>query len=148
MMIHLEIITPERIVFSEEVDFVVLPGAEGELTILPNHTPLFTKIRPGEVRLRRGGKDFYLAVTGGFLEVAPQSQVTILADYAVRSEEIEIARAEEAKRRAEETMREKKSEQEFIIAEAELRRALLELKVARRRVPKMSTFTDNLEKKV
>jgi len=135
--IHLEIITPERVVYSDDVDSVMAPGIEGELGILPHHTPLFTQIKPGEIKIKKRGEEFFLAVTGGFLDVAPQSKVTILADYAIRSEEIEIARAEEAKKRAEELMREKKSEQEFIFAEAELRKALLELKVAhRRKAPK------------
>ena len=132
-MIHLDIITPERIVYSDEVDEVMVPGVEGELGILPHHTPLFTQIKPGEIKIKKGSQEIFLAVTGGFLDVAPQSKVSILADYAVRSEEVEIARVEEAKKRAEEAMREKKSKQEAIYAEAELRKALLELKVARRR---------------
>lgn len=131
--LHLEIITPERIVYSDEVDEVIVPGFEGELGILPHHTALFTQVKPGEIKIKKGGEDFFLAVTGGFLDVAPQSKVTILADYAVRAEEVEIARAEQAKKRAEELMKEKKSDQEFVFAEAELRKAILELKVARRR---------------
>lgn len=137
MTLHLEIITPERVVFTDEVDFVVVPAIEGELTILPEHIPLFTQIKPGEMKIKKGREEFYLAITGGFLEVIPGSRVTILADYAVRSEEIEVARVQEAKKRAEEAMREKKGEQEMVVAEAELRRTLLELKVAhRRRAPK------------
>lgn len=139
MQLHLEIITPERIVYSDDVDMVVVPGVEGELGILPRHTPLFTQIKPGEIKIKKGGQETFLAVTGGFLDVAPQSKVSILADYAVRSEEIEISRAEEAKKRAEEVMKEKKSKQEFTYAEAELRKAILELKVARRRkAPRMT----------
>lgn len=137
MPLHLDIITPERIVYSDDVDMVIVPGAQGELGILPHHTPLFTQVKPGEIKIKKGKEEFFLAVTGGFLDVAPGSKVSILADYAVRSEEVEVARAEEAKRRAEEAMREKKSKQEAIYAEAELRRALLELKVARhRKAPK------------
>lgn len=131
--IHLEIITPERVVYTDDVDMVVVPGVEGELGILPNHTPLFTQIKPGEIKVKKGGQEFFLAVTGGFLDVAPQSKVSILADYAIRSDEVEIKRVEEAKKRAEEIMKEKKSDQDFILAEAELRKAILELKVARRR---------------
>lgn len=137
---RLEIITPERIVYLGEVDSVVVPGPEGELGILPHHTPLFTQIKPGEIKIKKGNQEFFLAVTGGFLDVAPGSKVSILADYAVRSEEVEVARAEEAKKRAEELMKAKKSKQEFVVAEAELRRALLELKVARRRkAPRIPT---------
>ena len=131
--IHLEIITPERIVYVDDIDAVVVPGMEGELGILPHHIPLFTQIKPGEVKITKGEQEFFLAVTGGFLDVAAGSKVTILADYAVRSEEVEVSRAEEAKKRAEELMKVKKSEQEFAVAEAELRRAILELKVVRRR---------------
>lgn len=133
MQLHLDIITPERIVYSDEVDAVMVPGVEGELGILPHHIPLFTQIQPGEIKIKKGREETFLAVSGGFLDVAPQSKVTILANYAIRSEEAEMARAEEAKERAEKLMKEKKSEQEFIYAEAELRRAILELKVARRR---------------
>lgn len=136
--IHLEVITPERVVFSDDVDFIVVPGFEGELTILPDHIPLFTKLKTGEMRIKKGSKEIYLAVTEGFLEVEPGSKINILADYAVRSEEVEVAKAEEAKKRAEEAMREKKSETDLVMAEAELRKALLELKVARRhKAPKV-----------
>lgn len=131
--LHLEIISPERIVYSDDVDSVIVPGVEGELGILPHHTPLFTQIKSGEIKIKKGKEEIFLAVTGGFLDVAPESKVSILADYAVRSEEIEVTRAEEAKKRAEELMTEKKSEQEAVYAEAELRKAILELKVARRR---------------
>ncbi|MDP3998081.1 MAG: F0F1 ATP synthase subunit epsilon [bacterium] len=131
--LHLEIITPERIVYSDEVDMVVVPGIEGELGILPQHTPLFTQIKPGEIKIKKGNQELFLAVTGGFLDVAPGNKVSILADYAVRSEEVEIARAEEARKRAEQLMKEKKSREDVIYAEAELRKAILELKVARRK---------------
>lgn len=138
--LHLEIISPERVVFTDEVDMVVAPGLEGELGILPHHTALFTQIKPGEIKIKKGREEIFLAITGGFLDVAPQSKVTILADYAVRAEDVEIARAEEAKKRAEQLMKEKKSDQEFVFAQAELRRALLELKVAhRRKAPKIPT---------
>lgn len=130
--IHLEVITPERVVFSDDVDFIVVPGFEGELTILPDHIPLFTKLKTGEMRIKKGSQEIYLAVTGGFLEVELSSKVNILADYAIRSEEVEVVKAEEAKKRAEEAMREKKTEVDLVVAEAELRKALLELKVSRR----------------
>lgn len=131
--LRLDIITPERIVYSDEIDSVVVPGVEGELGILPNHTALFTQIKPGEVKIKKGKEEIFLGVTGGFLDVAPGSKVSVLADYAVRSEEVEVARAEQAKKRAEQMMKEKKSEQDFVFAEVELRKAILELKVARRR---------------
>lgn len=131
--LHLEIVTPEKLIFSEEVDMVVVPGAEGELGILPHHIALFTKIKPGELKIKKTNKEEYLAITGGFLDVSGTGNVTILADYAVKSEEIEIKRAEEAKKKAEEAMKEKKGTEDFAVLEADLRKALLELKVAKRR---------------
>ena len=138
---HLDIITPERVVYSDDVEMVIVPGVEGELGILPHHAPLFTKVKPGEITIKKADKEIYLAITGGFLEVLG-NKVTILADYAIRAEEIEEKMAEEAKRRAEEAMREKKSKEELVIAEAELRRALLELRVARRRKAPKTTIPE------
>lgn len=130
--LHLEIITPERVVLSEDVDAVVVPATEGEITVLAQHISLFTRVKPGEIRYIKGNNDFFMAVHEGFLEVL-NDNVSILTDYAVRSEEIELAKVEAAKRRAEERMREKKSTEDLVVAEAELRKAILELKVARRR---------------
>lgn len=130
--LHLEIITPERVVLTEDVDAVVIPAAEGEITVLPEHIPLFTRVKPGEIRYLKGGGEFFMAVQEGFLEVRSDN-VNILTNYAVRSEEIEIAKVETARKRAEEALREKKSEQDLALAEGELRKAILELKVARRR---------------
>lgn len=130
--LHVQIITPEKIVYEDDVDMITVPGTEGELGILPHHIPLFTKIKPGEMKIRKGNEEFYLAVTGGFADITGK-KVTILADHAIRAEDIEEQQAEEAKKRAEEIMREKKTQTDFAIAEADLRRALLELKVAGRR---------------
>lgn len=129
--LHLEVITPERIVLAEEVDAVVIPAVEGEVTILPEHIPLFTRIKPGEVKYMKGRDEFFMAVESGFLEVRSDS-VNILTNFAVRSEEAQIAKAEAAKKRAEDQMREKKSEADMAIAEGELRKAILELKVGKR----------------
>lgn len=129
--IRLDIVTAERQVFSEEVDVVVAPGIEGELAILPHHAPLMTALQPGELRVRRGGEEFSLAVSGGFLEVRPD-RVTILADAAERAEEIDIARAEEAKRRAEEELG-RSAEVDGARAEAALRRSMIRLKVGEKR---------------
>lgn len=130
--LHLEVVTPEKVVFIDDVDTVVAPASEGDVGILPGHIPLFTKIRPGEVLIKKANQVFSLAVTGGFLEVL-NNNINILADYAVRAEEIEIAQAEEAKKRAEKLMEEKTTEKEYAIIQSELQRALLELKVARKR---------------
>ncbi|MBM3117971.1 MAG: F0F1 ATP synthase subunit epsilon [Chloroflexi bacterium] len=137
--LRLEIITAERQVFADDVNAVVAPGIEGELGILPHHAPLMTMLKPGELLIRKDGEETYLAVTGGFLEVRPD-KVIILADACERAEEIDITRAEEAKRRAEERLKTHPPGVDVGQAEAALRRALIRLKVAehRRRKPKAS----------
>ena len=130
--IRLDIVSVERLVYSDEVDVVIAPGIEGELGILPHHTPLMTTLQPGELRVRRGGEEFSLAVSGGFLEVRPD-RITILADTAERADEIDMERAEEAKRRAEEQLSRLPAEVDSARAEAALRRSLVRLKVAAKR---------------
>ncbi len=126
---RLEIVTAEQVIYSDEVDIVIAPGVEGELGILPHHTPLMTMLQPGELRFRKEGEEFSLAISGGFLEVRPD-KVVILADAAERVEEIDIARAEEAKRRAEERLRLHPPEMDMALIEAALLRSLIRLKVA------------------
>lgn len=130
--IRLDIVTAERVVFSEEVDVVVAPGIEGQLGILPHHAPLMTTLQPGELRVRQGGEEFSLAISGGFLEVRPD-RIIVLADAAERAEEIDISRAEEAKRRAEERLKQPIPETDHARVEASLRRALARLEVVQRR---------------
>lgn len=132
--IRLEIVTAERLVYSEDVDGIVAPGANGELGIMPQHAPLMTMIMPGMITVRQGGEEIDMAVTGGFMEVRPE-RVIILADAAERAEEIDIARAEEARRRAEEAKTSAVSggAEAQMAAEAALSRALARLKVAKRR---------------
>jgi len=131
--IRLDIVTAEQSVYSEDVDMVIAPGVEGQLGILPHHTPLMTMLEPGELIVRKGGDEFCLVVSGGFLEVRPD-RVIILADSAERAEEIDIARAEEAKRRAEQRLTERYTPAvDAARAEAALRRSLIRLKVAARR---------------
>jgi len=127
----LEIVTAERLFFSEEVNAVVAWGAEGQLGILPHHAPLMTMLRPGDLRIRKGDVEQYLAISGGFLEVRPD-KVIILADACERAEEIDVTRAEAAKYRAEETLRTKPPAADAAGAEAALRRSLARLKVAER----------------
>jgi len=129
---RLDIVTAEGVVFSEDVDVVVTPGVEGQLGILPHHAPLMTMLQPGELRARKGGEEFSLAISGGFLEVRPD-RIIVLADAAERAEEIDIARAEAAKRRAEELLRQHPPEVNAAQAEAALRRSLARLKVVERR---------------
>jgi F-type H+-transporting ATPase subunit epsilon len=126
------VVTAEREVFAEEgVDEVVAPGIEGELTVLPSHAPLLTMIKPGIMRLVKGGQDVDVAITGGFLEVR-EDRVTILADAAERAEEIDELEAEEARRAAERAMQERESSEQFAEASAAMQRALLRLKAVER----------------
>ena len=131
--IRLDIVTAEREVYAEDVDVVIAPGVEGQLGILPHHAPLMTTLQAGELRVRKGGEEVSMAISGGFIEVRPD-KVVVLADTAERAEEIDVARAEEAKQRA----RERLSEKQVVGAdearvEASLRRALIRIKVAEKR---------------
>ena len=129
----LDIVTAERVVFSEDVDSVVAPGVEGQLGILPSHTPLMTMLQPGELRARKvDGEEFILVITGGFLEVRPD-RVIVLADAAERAEEIDVARAEEAKRRAQELLSQRGPDLDVARAEAALHRALTRLEFVQKR---------------
>lgn len=134
MKLQLEVITPIKSILKEEVDEITLPTSDGEITILPNHVDLVAKIKTGEMIIKKDGKPSFFAITGGFLEVS-KNIVTILADYAVRAENIEVAKAKEAKERAEEKLRQKVSGREFAQAESDLRKSLTELHVAKRRRP-------------
>ena len=132
MPLTLEIVTAERVVYSEEVDVLVAPGVVGELGVLPSHAPLLTIMQPGEIRVDKGDEQTYIAVSGGFLEVIG-NKATILADTAARAEEIDEARAEEAVKRAEERIASASSEFDLERALASVRRSQARLKVARRR---------------
>lgn len=132
MPIKFDIVTAERLVFSDQVDEVVVPGTEGELGILPHHAPLMTMLKPGEVKLKKGTEEIYMAVSGGFLEVRPD-HVIILADAAERADEIDAARAEAAKKRAQERLAMSATDIDKAHAEAALRRAIARLDVAEKR---------------
>jgi F-type H+-transporting ATPase subunit epsilon len=136
--IKLEIITAERQVLSDDVNIVVAPGVEGELGILPHHAPLITMLKPGEVLIRKDSEETYLFVSGGFLEVRPD-KIIILADASERCEEIDIERAEAAKRRAEEKLKAHIPEVDVAQTQAALLRALLRLQIAERRRRRSST---------
>lgn len=129
MDILLEIITPEKVVYSDKVNEVLVPTEKGQLGILPGHIGLFAKVVPGELIIKKSGSEQIVAITGGFLEVS-KDKVSILADHAIRAENIEVAKAMEAKTRAEELMKQKESNENNAVLEAQLRRAILELKVA------------------
>jgi F-type H+-transporting ATPase subunit epsilon len=132
MTLHLEVVTPDQVVYKDDVDEVILPTKTGQIAVLPNHIPLLSQLDSGEMIIKKNGKERYMAITGGFIEVS-KNTISILADFAVDSEKIEIAKAEEARKRAEKVMQEKAGDKDFAVAEAEFRRAILELHVAKRR---------------
>ncbi len=130
--LRLEIVTAERTVFADDVSEVVAWGVEGQLGILPHHAPLMTMLQPGDLLIKKDDEEHYLAISGGFLEVRPD-KVIILADACERAEEIDIERAEAARRRAEEILKTRPPEIDTAAAEAALRRSLARIKVAERR---------------
>ena len=131
--IKFEITTPERVVFSDEVDEIVLPTLNGEIGILPHHIPLVSVLATGEARIRKGNEMIHMAVSGGFIQVRPD-KVIVLADTAEREEEIDEQAAEEARRRAKKLLEEKRTDSaEFAAISAQLEKELARLKVARRR---------------
>ena len=138
---RLEIVTAERMIFSGDVSAVLAWGVEGQLGILPHHAPLMTMLQPGDLMIRKDKEEEFLAISGGFLEVRPD-KVIILADACERIEEIDIARAEEAKKRAQETLKTAAPlAVDTAAAEAALRRSLARLKVAeiiRRQPPRVA----------
>ena len=133
MALLLEIVTPERQVFSEEVDSVVCPGVEGELGVLPHHAPLLTTLGVGELRIRRGSEEEYFAIAGGFLQVRPD-KVVVMAETADMASEIDLEKAQEARLEAERALTEGFEEPaDLARARASLQRALLRIRVAERR---------------
>ncbi|NTU81080.1 MAG: F0F1 ATP synthase subunit epsilon [Chloroflexales bacterium] len=130
MPMHLEIVTAERVVFSDDVDQVNAPTRDGRVGILPRHEPLLTILQPGELGIVKDGVRTPYAISGGFMEVL-SSRVTILADTVERADEIDEARAEQARRLAEERKQTAQSDRDMAIAEAKLRKELVRLQVAR-----------------
>jgi len=131
--LKLEVVTAERSIIYDDDDIVIAPGSEGELAILPHHTPLMTALNPGELRARKGSEEISLFISGGFLEVRPD-RVIVLADACERADEIDTARAEEAKNRAEKSLAEPQiTEGDTLEAKASILRSLARLKVAERR---------------
>ncbi|HZB26765.1 MAG TPA: F0F1 ATP synthase subunit epsilon [Vicinamibacterales bacterium] len=128
--IDLQIVTPNRLIVQEQVDEVQVPGSEGYFGVLPGHTPLLASLAVGELWYRKGQEKTYLAIAGGFAEVLPD-RVTILAQLAERAEDIDVERAESARRRAEERLTQK-VDVDFERARAALLRSLTRLQVASR----------------
>lgn len=129
----LEIVTPEKKVYSDEVDQVSLPTPNGQLTILPHHLPVITQVRPGELKVKKGEKITYLVTGEGFVEITGNS-VSVMTDLAQWSEEIDEKAAEEARKRAEEALKQKHTltNEQFASTAAALEKALASLKVKRR----------------
>ncbi len=129
--LKLEIVTPDAKVYSEDVDMVTLPGVEGEMGIFPQHVPLMTQLTAGEVIARKDGQEYFLAVGEGFVEVTGE-RVSILTDMAIKAENIDEVKAEEARKRAEARLVEKLDDEEAALAAASLAHSLAQLKVKRR----------------
>jgi F-type H+-transporting ATPase subunit epsilon len=131
--IKFKIVTPEHTVFESEIDQVTLPTQEGEITVLPEHIPLISVLAPGELVAKKDDEEIAMAVSGGIIEVQ-KNEITILADTAERAEEIDLARAEEARKKAENLKEEKirMDDTEYAAAAALLERNLARIKVARK----------------
>ena len=133
MTIQLEIVTPERLAYQDEVDAVVLPGAEGELGVLPHHAPLVSTLGFGELRIRKGGAEESFAIVGGFVQVRPD-KVVVMAETADLASEIDLEKAQEARREAEKALESGFQEgADLAAARAALQQALLRIRVAERR---------------
>ncbi len=133
MPLQLEIVTPERLAYSDEVDAVVLPGSEGELGVLPHHAPLVTMLGIGELRIRKGSTEESFAIVGGFLQVRPD-KVVVMAETADMASEIDLEKAQEARREAERALEGGYVEgADLSAARAQLQQALLRIRVGERR---------------
>ena len=129
--LKLEIVTPEAKTYSEDVEMVTLPAVEGEMGVFPQHVPLMTQIVPGELIVRKEGRDYFLAVGEGFVEITGD-KVAIMTDMAISAENIDEAKAEEARQRAESRLAEKLDDEEAAMVSAALAHSLAQLKVKRR----------------
>ena len=133
MPLLLEIVTPEKLAYQDEVDSVQLPGSEGELGVLPHHAPLISTLGAGELRLRKGGQEESFAIVGGFLQVLPD-KVVVMAETADMASEIDLEKAQEARRQAEAALESGYHEgADLATARAALQQALIRIRVAERR---------------
>ncbi len=133
MTLHLEIVTPERLAYEDDVDMVLVPGIDGELGILPHHTPLVSLLGVGELEIRKGGTSESFAIAGGFLQVRPD-KVVVMAETADLASDIDLAKAEEARREAERAIESGFHEgADLSAARAQLQQALIRIRVAERR---------------
>lgn len=136
--LHFQIITPDKVAFSDEINQLTLPTIEGEITILPNHIPLVTAIKPGTITIKKENETHHMAVMGGFLEIS-DNKIRLMAEAAELAEEIDERRAEEARQRAQKAVSEAKDQVEFADATAALERSISRIKVAQRKSRHHST---------
>ena len=131
--IHVDVVSAEESIFEGEAEFVALPGESGELGIYPQHTPLITRIRPGAVRIKLPGKneEEFVFVAGGILEVQP-NRVTVLADTAIRGHDLDEAKAEDARKKAEEALANRSADIDYAKAQAELMEAMAQIAAIRK----------------
>jgi F-type H+-transporting ATPase subunit epsilon len=132
MPLQLEIVSPERRAFTDEVDMVIVPGIDGQLGILPHHTRLITALGVGELRIKKGGTEQSMLISGGFVEVRPD-KVVVMADLAEHSEEIDVARATEARKAAEAELEQTQDPVDIARVRAALQTALMRERIATRR---------------
>ena len=130
--LKLEIVTPAGTVYAEDVEMVTLPGVAGQMGIYPRHVPLMTQLVPGEMIVRKEGRDLFIATGEGLIEVTAR-RVAILTDLAIPADRVDEAEAEEARQRAEARLREKISDEEIASVNGSLARSLAQLRVKRRR---------------
>ncbi len=129
--LKLEVVTPEAKIFSEDVEMVTLTGIDGEMGILPQHMPLMTQLASGEIHARKNGQSIFLAVGAGFLQVT-REQVSVLTDMAIKADDIDEAKAEEARQKAEHRLTQKLSDEETASVQASLMHAMSQLKLKQR----------------
>ncbi len=132
MPLHLEIVTAEKMVYQDDVDMVIAPAWDGEVGILPHHAALLTILQVGELRVKKGGSEQSLVIAGGFMEVS-NGRVTVLADAAEHAEDIDVQRAEEARRRAQDSLTNRANVESELAAQAAMRRATVRIRIARSR---------------
>ena len=130
--LKLEIVTPEDTVYSEDVSMVTLPGQEGQMGVFPQHVPLMTQVAAGEIVAKKDGEEQYLAIGEGFVQIMAD-KVSVLTDMAISEENIDETKAEEARKRAEDRLQEKLSDEEMATVKAALAHSLAQLHVKRRR---------------
>ena len=130
LKINLKIVSQEKELLQQEVDSLTVMTTSGEITVLPKHAPLFSQVKSGELIYRNGKEEYSIVVSDGFIDVNPSSEVTVMVDSAVLARDISLQKAEEAVKAAKETMSKTQDQRELLMAEASLRQAMLEIKVA------------------